>query len=138
MGHGARQRGVPDERRSESPFGLGLGDDPVTGAATKLTGMGRMSHEQEALAANGAWYLTDDGGDPRFVYRFVPDSASDLMTGALLYQKADARPPGRGVRPRRAESVASRSKPRSEDAAGTSRSFQAAGCGELLDGLGCT
>jgi secreted PhoX family phosphatase len=56
--------------------------DPATGAQTKLTGMGRFSHEQEAYA-NGAWYLTDDRGDARFLYKFVPDRHSDLTAGSL-------------------------------------------------------
>lgn len=58
--------------------------DPVTGAQTKLTGMGRFSHEQEALAADGAWYLTNDFGNDQFVFRFVPDSAQDLVHGDLF------------------------------------------------------
>jgi hypothetical protein len=57
--------------------------DPATGAATRLTGMGRFSHEQEAYAANGSWYLTDDRGDARFLYKFVPDRRSDLRSGEL-------------------------------------------------------
>lgn len=58
--------------------------DPATGAATRLTGMGRLSHEQEARASGGAWYLTDDFGDDRFLYRFVPDSPRDLTHGDLF------------------------------------------------------
>src|SRR5215208_4386391 len=56
--------------------------DPATGAEKRLTGMGRFSHEQEALA-KGGWYLTDDRGDARFIYRFVPDKKQDLATGKL-------------------------------------------------------
>lgn len=56
--------------------------DPATGAATRLTGMGRFSHEQEALAG-GDWYLTDDRGDARFIYRFDPRRPRDLTTGNL-------------------------------------------------------
>jgi Alkaline phosphatase PhoX len=56
--------------------------DPATGAETRLTGMGRFSHEQEAFVG-GAWYLTDDRGDARFLYKFVPDRANDLTTGKL-------------------------------------------------------
>ena len=56
--------------------------DPATGAQTKLTGMGWFSHEQEAYAS-GSWYLTDDRGDARFIYKFVPDRHRDLRTGSL-------------------------------------------------------
>jgi hypothetical protein len=62
--------------------------DPATGKATKLTGMGFMSHEQVAFAA-GAWYETDDQGDWRFIYRFDPDSSHDLTTGKLYGLKFD-------------------------------------------------
>lgn len=57
--------------------------DPATGAQKRLTGMGRLSHEQEAYAADGSWYLTEDRGDARFVYKFVPDNRRDLTTGEL-------------------------------------------------------
>ena len=57
--------------------------DPATGAEKRLTGMGWFSHEQETYASDGSWYLTDDRGDPRFIYRFVPDSRRDLTTGRL-------------------------------------------------------
>jgi uncharacterized protein len=57
--------------------------DPATGAEKRLTGMGHFSHEQEAYASDGSWYLTDDRGDARFLYRFVPDSRRDLTTGRL-------------------------------------------------------
>ena len=57
--------------------------DPATGSQTKLTGMGRFSHEQETYAS-GAWYLTDDRGDARFIYKFVPERHHDLTTGALF------------------------------------------------------
>jgi uncharacterized protein len=56
--------------------------NPATGAQTKLTGMGWFSHEQETYAA-GSWFLTDDRGDARFLYKFVPDRHSDLTTGRL-------------------------------------------------------
>ena len=56
--------------------------DPATGAQKRLTGMGHFSHEQEALAEGGV-YLTDDRGDARFIYRFVPDTKRDLTTGHL-------------------------------------------------------
>jgi uncharacterized protein len=56
--------------------------DPATGAEKRLTGMGHFSHEQEAYAA-GSWYLTDDRGDARFIYKFVPDNHRDLTTGSL-------------------------------------------------------
>jgi hypothetical protein len=56
--------------------------DPATGAEKRLTGMGRFSHEQEAYA-NGSWYLTDDRGDARFLYKFVPDRRNDLTEGRL-------------------------------------------------------
>jgi uncharacterized protein len=58
--------------------------DPATGAQKRLTGMGHFSHEQEAYASNGSWYLTDDRGDARFIYRFVPDNRRDLTTGQLF------------------------------------------------------
>jgi uncharacterized protein len=64
--------------------------DPATGSEKRLTGMGRFSHEQEALA-KGGWYLTDDRGDARFIYRFVPDKKKDLTTGklyGLVFNKA--------------------------------------------------
>ena len=57
--------------------------DPATGAEKRLTGMGRFSHEQEAYAADGSWYLTDDRGDARFLYKFVPDRRRDLTKGRL-------------------------------------------------------
>jgi secreted PhoX family phosphatase len=57
--------------------------DPATGAQKRLTGMGRFSHEQEAYASDGSWYLTDDRGDARFIYKFTPDRRSDLTTGSL-------------------------------------------------------
>jgi hypothetical protein len=57
--------------------------DPATGAATRLTAMGRFSHEQPAYAANGSWYMTDDRGNWRFNYKFVPDSRRDLTSGEL-------------------------------------------------------
>lgn len=57
--------------------------DPATGAQTRLTGMGRFSHEQEAYAANGTWYLTDDRGNFQYVYKFVPTRRSDLTAGKL-------------------------------------------------------
>jgi hypothetical protein len=62
--------------------------DPATGEATKRTGMGFLSHEQEAFAA-GAWYETDDQGDWRFIYRFVPDRRADLTAGKLYGLKFD-------------------------------------------------
>jgi secreted PhoX family phosphatase len=70
--------------------------DPATGAATKLLGMGRFSHEQEAYASNGSWYLTDDRGDARFIYKFVPDSHRDLTTGRL-YGLAFSKATGTGT-----------------------------------------
>jgi uncharacterized protein len=69
--------------------------DPVTGHATRLTGMGRFSHEQQALRADGAWYLTDDRGDFRFLYRFVPNSRFNLVNGRL-YGLAFDRASGHG------------------------------------------
>jgi secreted PhoX family phosphatase len=57
--------------------------DPATGAEKRLTGMGHFSHEQEAYASNGSWYLTDDRGDARFIYKFTPDNRRDLTTGSL-------------------------------------------------------
>jgi secreted PhoX family phosphatase len=57
--------------------------DPETGAQKRLTGMGHFSHEQEAYASNGSWYLTDDRGDARFIYKFTPDRARDLTQGRL-------------------------------------------------------
>jgi secreted PhoX family phosphatase len=69
--------------------------DPATGKQTKLTGMGFLSHEQEAFAA-GAWYETDDQGDWRFIYRFVPDRHNDLTQGTLYGLKFD-RTSGTGV-----------------------------------------
>ena len=58
--------------------------DPETGASKWLTGMGRFSHEQEAYASDGNWYMTDDRGDARFIYKFEPTpDARDLTTGEL-------------------------------------------------------
>jgi uncharacterized protein len=57
--------------------------NPATGAQKRLTGMGRFSHEQEAYAADGNWYETDDRGDARFIYKFVPSSGGDLTKGRL-------------------------------------------------------
>jgi len=48
-----------------------------------LTEMGRFSHEQAAYASNGSWYMTDDRGDARFVYKFIPDNRRDLTSGRL-------------------------------------------------------
>lgn len=56
--------------------------DPATGSQMKLTGMGWFSHEQETYAS-GNWFLTDDRGDARFIYKFVPDRHRDLTTGSL-------------------------------------------------------
>ena len=56
--------------------------DPQTGAETKLTGMGRFSHEQEVLS-RGAWYLTNDRGNHQYLYKFVPAHQRDLTTGQL-------------------------------------------------------
>jgi secreted PhoX family phosphatase len=57
--------------------------DPSTGAQTKLIGMGYFSHEQEAYASNGSWYLSDDRGNAQFMYKFVPNDRRDLTTGRL-------------------------------------------------------
>jgi secreted PhoX family phosphatase len=56
--------------------------DPATGAQTRLTGMGRFSHEQEARVGRD-WYLTNDRGNWQYLYKFVPDRANDLTTGSL-------------------------------------------------------
>ncbi|GAA3185639.1 DUF839 domain-containing protein [Blastococcus jejuensis] len=69
--------------------------DPATGERTRLTGMGRFSHEQEAFAS-GDWYLTDDRGDARFIYKFDPRRARDLTTGDL-YGLAFDRTTGTGT-----------------------------------------
>jgi hypothetical protein len=64
--------------------------DPATGAQTRLTGMGRFSHEQEARVGN-AWYLTDDRGNFQYHYKFVPERQRDLTTGklyGLLFDRA--------------------------------------------------
>ena len=58
--------------------------DPATGAEKRLTGMGWFSHEQETYASDGSWYMTDDRGDARFIYKFVPDNRRDLRTGSLF------------------------------------------------------
>jgi hypothetical protein len=57
--------------------------DPATGAQKRATGMGRFSHEQEAYAAEGSWYLTDDRGNYQYIYKFIPDRREDLTTGRL-------------------------------------------------------
>jgi secreted PhoX family phosphatase len=62
--------------------------DPETGAQTRATGMGRMSHEQEARS-RGAWYITDDRGDYQYLYKFVPDKRRDLSNGDLFGLKFD-------------------------------------------------
>ncbi len=69
--------------------------DPATGSEKRLTGMGHFSHEQEAYAA-GSWYLTDDRGDARFIYKFVPDKHRDLTTGSL-YGLAFSKATGTGT-----------------------------------------
>lgn len=56
--------------------------DPETGAQKRATGMGRMSHEQEALYRR-AWYITDDRGNYQYLYKFVPDHRRDLSKGSL-------------------------------------------------------
>jgi secreted PhoX family phosphatase len=56
--------------------------DPATGQATRATGMGWFSHEQEARVGN-AWVLTNDRGNSQYLYKFVPDRANDLTTGSL-------------------------------------------------------
>ena len=70
--------------------------DPETGAAKRLTGMGRFSHEQQAYASNGSWYMTDDRGDHRFIYRFDPFDNRDLTSGEL-YGLAFDKVTGTGV-----------------------------------------
>ena len=70
--------------------------DPATGAQTKLIGMGRFSHEQEAYASDGSWYLTDDRGDARFLYKFIPNNRRDLTTGTLYGLKFN-RATGTGI-----------------------------------------
>lgn len=62
--------------------------NPYTGKATKLTGMGRFSHEQEVRVGK-SWYLTDDIGGPSFLYKFVPKKAKDLTAGKLYGLKYD-------------------------------------------------
>ena len=62
--------------------------DPETGAQKRATGMGWMSHEQEALS-RGAWYLTDDRGNFQYLYKFVPDKRRDLSKGKLYGLKFD-------------------------------------------------
>jgi secreted PhoX family phosphatase len=57
--------------------------DPITGEQKRLTGMGRFSHEQEAYAANGTWYLTNDRGNFQYLFKFVPDRRRDLTAGRL-------------------------------------------------------
>jgi secreted PhoX family phosphatase len=56
--------------------------DPRTGKATRATGMGRFSHEQEARVGK-AWVLTDDRGNYQYLYKFVPNRARDLASGKL-------------------------------------------------------
>jgi hypothetical protein len=70
--------------------------DPATGAQKRLTGMGHFSHEQEAYASDGSWYLTDDRGNAQFIYKFVPDNGHDLTTGKLYGLSFD-RATGTGV-----------------------------------------
>jgi hypothetical protein len=62
--------------------------DPETGAQKRATGMGRMSHEQEALSRR-AWYITDDRGNNQYLYKFVPDKRRDLSQGKLYGLKFD-------------------------------------------------
>lgn len=56
--------------------------NPYTGKATRLTGMGRLSHEDEIRVGKN-WYLTEDMGGDAFVYKFVPNKAKDLRSGKL-------------------------------------------------------
>ena len=81
----------------EFPFLQGTGKDrsgwvweidPETGKATRATGMGHFSHEQEALSRK-AWYLTDDRGNYQYLYKFVPDKRRDLSRGKLYGLKFD-------------------------------------------------
>ena len=62
--------------------------DPETGAQKRATGMGHLSHEQEALS-RGAWYITDDRGNFQYLYKFVPDKRRDLSEGKLYGLKFD-------------------------------------------------
>jgi secreted PhoX family phosphatase len=62
--------------------------DPETGAQKRATGMGRMSHEQEAIS-RGQWYITDDRGNFQYLYKFVPDKRRDLSAGKLYGLKFD-------------------------------------------------
>jgi len=62
--------------------------DPATGAQKRATGMGHLSHEQEALS-RGAWYITDDRGNYQYLYKFVPDKRRDLSSGKLYGLKFD-------------------------------------------------
>jgi hypothetical protein len=65
--------------------------NPSTGRATRVTGMGHFSHEQEARLADGSWILSDDRGNFQFMYRFVPDDKRSLASGklyALRYDRA--------------------------------------------------
>ena len=62
--------------------------DPETGAQKRATGMGRLSHEQEAIS-RGQWYVTDDRGNFQYLYKFVPDKRRDLSKGKLYGLKFD-------------------------------------------------
>jgi hypothetical protein len=57
--------------------------NPMTGEQTRLTGMGWFSHEQADYLRKRLWFLTDDQGDWRFIYRFVADRKGDLTSGKL-------------------------------------------------------
>jgi secreted PhoX family phosphatase len=74
--------------------------DPATGEATKLTGMGWFSHEQADYVRNGEWWLSDDQGDYRFIYKFVPGKRDDLRSGKLYGLKFNhAKNKGRWIGP---------------------------------------
>lgn len=57
--------------------------NPMTGEATRVTGMGWFSHEQADYLNKRLWFLTDDQGDWRFIYRFVADRKGNLGDGKL-------------------------------------------------------
>ncbi len=42
-----------------------------------------MNDSKHRSGWNGSWYLTNDRGDWRYLYKFVPDNRRDLTTGQL-------------------------------------------------------
>jgi hypothetical protein len=62
--------------------------DPVTGTASELMWLGKMSHEGVAFGNDGAIWLGDENHRGA-IYKAVPTSASDLTQGGTLSAMVD-------------------------------------------------